>query len=115
MASICAKFHCQAISSLENTRVGHFAPQPLPSQIKYATPDTLNKIGLIEIEEYLSNHTLNHSSNHLSNRASNRSLNQALNRLSNCLLNCSSELFIESSIESFTVLFNQTYISCFRF
>ena len=24
MASMCAKFHCHTISSLENTRVGHF-------------------------------------------------------------------------------------------
>ena len=45
MASICTKFHCRAISSLENTRVGHFCPLP-PLQIKYATSDTPNKIGL---------------------------------------------------------------------
>ena len=42
MASMCAKFHCHTISSLENARVGHFCP----SQIKCATPDTPNKIGL---------------------------------------------------------------------
>ena len=41
MASICAKFHCHTISSLENTRVGHFYP---PLQIKSVTPDTPNKI-----------------------------------------------------------------------
>ena len=34
MASMCAKFHCHPISSLENTRVGHFCPK-----IKYATQD----------------------------------------------------------------------------
>ena len=46
IASMCAKFHCHTISSLENTRVGHFCtPLPLP-QINYATPDTSNKIGL---------------------------------------------------------------------
>ena len=44
MVSMCAKFHCHTISSLENTRVGHFCP-PSP-QIKYATLDTPNKIGL---------------------------------------------------------------------
>ena len=44
MASMCAKFHCHTISSLEYTRVGHFCPNP--SKIKYATPDTPNKIGL---------------------------------------------------------------------
>ena len=44
MASICAKFHCHTFSSLENTKVGHFC-LPIP-QIKYATPDTPNKIGL---------------------------------------------------------------------
>ena len=43
MASICAKFHCHSISSLESTRVGHFCRPP---QIKYATPDIPNKIGL---------------------------------------------------------------------
>ena len=43
MASVCAKFHCHTISSLENTRVGHFCPLP---KIKYATPDNPNKIGL---------------------------------------------------------------------
>ena len=42
-ASMCAKFHCHTISSLENTRVGHFCPPP---QIKYATPDIPNTIGL---------------------------------------------------------------------
>ena len=43
MASM-AKFHCHTISSLENTRVEHFAtPSPLN---KYATPDTPSKIGL---------------------------------------------------------------------
>ena len=46
MASMCAKFHCHTISSLENTRVGHFCSPPPPSQRKYATPDTPNKIGL---------------------------------------------------------------------
>ena len=45
MASMCVKFHCHTISSLEYTRVGHFCPLP-PTQIKYATPDTPNKIGL---------------------------------------------------------------------
>ena len=45
MASVCAKFHCHTISSLENTKVGHFCP-PHPHPIKYATPDTPNKIGL---------------------------------------------------------------------
>ena len=33
MLSMCAKFHCHTISSLENTRVGHLCPP----QIKYAT------------------------------------------------------------------------------
>ena len=28
MASMCAKFDCHTISSLENTRVGHFCPPP---------------------------------------------------------------------------------------
>ena len=49
MASMCAKFHCHTISSLENIRVGHSCPPPLP-QIKYATPDTPNKIGLIYLK-----------------------------------------------------------------
>ena len=44
MASMCAKFHCHTISSLENTRVGHFCTPP--KKIKHATPDTPNKIGL---------------------------------------------------------------------
>ena len=44
-ASMCVKFHCHTISSLENTRVGHFCP---PSPIKYVTPDTPNKIGLMK-------------------------------------------------------------------
>ena len=44
---MCAKFHCHIISSLENTSVGHFCPLPFLPQIKYATPDTPNKIGLI--------------------------------------------------------------------
>ena len=30
MASICAKFHCHTIYSLENARVGHFCPPPPP-------------------------------------------------------------------------------------
>ena len=47
MVSMCAKFHCHTISSLENTSVGHFCPLPFLPQIKYATPDTPNKIGLI--------------------------------------------------------------------
>ena len=46
MASMCVKFNCHTISSLENTRVGHFyCPLP-PPLIKYANPDTPNKIGL---------------------------------------------------------------------
>ena len=28
MASMCVKFHCHTISSLENTRVKHFCPPP---------------------------------------------------------------------------------------
>ena len=28
MVSMCAKFHCHPISSLENTKVGHFCPPP---------------------------------------------------------------------------------------
>ena len=49
MASMYAKFHCHTISSLENIGVGHghfYTPPPTP-QIKYATLDTPNKIGLI--------------------------------------------------------------------
>ena len=48
MASVRAKFHFYTISSLENTKVGHFCPPspPCPPQIKYATTDTTNKIGL---------------------------------------------------------------------
>ena len=46
MASMCAKFHCHTISSLENTRVGHFC-SPSPRK-KYATQDTPNKIVLKE-------------------------------------------------------------------
>ena len=38
------KFHCHTISSLENTRVGQFCPPQ--KKVKYATPDTPNKIGL---------------------------------------------------------------------
>ena len=34
MASMCAKFHCHTISSLENTMEGHFCPK-----IEYSTPD----------------------------------------------------------------------------
>ena len=45
MASMCAMFHCHTISSLENTRVEHFCLRS--PQIKYATPDTPNKIGLV--------------------------------------------------------------------
>ena len=30
MASMCAKFHCHTISSLENTRLGHFCTHPPP-------------------------------------------------------------------------------------
>ena len=30
MASMCAKFHCLNISSLKNTRVGHFCHSPPP-------------------------------------------------------------------------------------
>ena len=55
MASVCAKFHCHTISRLENTRVGYFytpPPPPRHSQIKYATPDTPNKIGLIHLFSY---------------------------------------------------------------
>ena len=52
MASMCAKFHCHTISSLENTRVGHFYPSP--PKIKYATPDTPNKIGLITDNAWVS-------------------------------------------------------------
>ena len=33
MASMCAKFHCHTISSLENTRVGHFCPPLLPKKM----------------------------------------------------------------------------------
>ena len=44
MCAMCAKSHCHTISSLENARVGHLCP-PLP-HIKYASPDTPNKIGL---------------------------------------------------------------------
>ena len=41
MALIYAKFHCHIISSLENTRVGHFSSPPiLLPQTKYGTPDT---------------------------------------------------------------------------
>ena len=53
MASICAKFHCHTISSLENTEVGHFCP-PLP-QIKYATPNTSNEIGLRNVKREILN------------------------------------------------------------
>ena len=42
---MCAKFNCHSFSSLENTRVGQICPPPSP-QIKYATPDTPNKIAL---------------------------------------------------------------------
>ena len=28
IASMCAKFHCHTISSLENTTIGHFCPPP---------------------------------------------------------------------------------------
>ena len=45
MTSMCATFHCHTISSLENTRVEHFCL--CSPQIKYATPDTPNKIGLV--------------------------------------------------------------------
>ena len=55
MASMCSKFHCHTISTLENTRVGHFCP---PLQIKYATPDTPDKIGLIEYGKICSNRSL---------------------------------------------------------
>ena len=48
MAPMHAQFYCHTISSLENTRVGRFCP-PLPRQMKYATPDTPNKIGLMAI------------------------------------------------------------------
>ena len=51
MASMCATFHCHVISSLENTRVGHFCPPP--PQIKYPTPDTPNKIGLKHEIEFI--------------------------------------------------------------
>ena len=46
IASMCIKFHCHAISSLENK---YFCPPPLSHplpQMQYATPDTPNKIGL---------------------------------------------------------------------
>ena len=46
-----AKFHYHAISSLENTRIGHFCPPP--PTIKYATPDTPNKIELKKAERYV--------------------------------------------------------------
>ena len=47
MTSACAKFHCHAISSLENAGLGHFCPSS--PQIKYATPDTPNQIGLTTV------------------------------------------------------------------
>ena len=36
MASVCAKFHCHAISSLENTKVGHFCPPEHSTSWKYS-------------------------------------------------------------------------------
>ena len=49
MASMCAKFHCYTISSLENARARH-SPPPHP-KINYATPDTPNKTGLTQISK----------------------------------------------------------------
>ena len=74
MASMCAKFHCHTISSLGHTRVGHFCLPP--SQIKYAAPDTPNKIGLTinevkhinspKLTKYVSNNpNTNSNNNHI--------------------------------------------------
>ena len=52
MASMCAKFHCYNISSLENTRLGQLPPPPKKKYIYicyHATPDTPNKIGLTRV------------------------------------------------------------------
>ena len=38
MASMCAKSHCHTISSLENTRLGHFCPAPPPPPNKICYP-----------------------------------------------------------------------------
>ena len=45
-ASMCAKFHCHTISSLENTRVGHFCPLP-PNKICYPRYPKYNRVNSI--------------------------------------------------------------------
>ena len=76
MVSMCAKFHCHTISSLENARVGHFCPLPPPfPQIKYAIPDIPNKIGLIALKNVL----LQQSAYHLKETTTPRQAN--FNRL----------------------------------
>ena len=43
MASMCAKFHCHTISSLENTKVGHFCP-PLAWGLQLYWKETLKQV-----------------------------------------------------------------------
>ena len=48
MASMCAKSHCHTISSLENTRLGHFCPPPPPpNKICYPRYPKQNKVKII--------------------------------------------------------------------